>query len=253
VAAVLLLAATAAAPGAGFPTLYVNYTMNCTFSIVDDSGKAVTSIAPGQYQVAVNAPASFGGIDLSGKSDMTACKGFVQFELSGPGVDIKTTLDDGDGSYAMLSGTFKPSSTYTAVDNNQPSVAKVSFTTLAGGTPSTPPATTPSSSGSSSSGSGAQAGAVIGTLAATVAPTGKLTFVFKGKPVTRIKPGQYKVTVTDKSTKSGFYLRHTGSPTVAVAAGPFVGTHSATVNLLTGVWFYSPSSSGAKTPFTVAA
>ena len=27
---------------AAFPTIYVVYTMNCTFSIVDDSGRAVT-------------------------------------------------------------------------------------------------------------------------------------------------------------------------------------------------------------------
>ena len=41
------------------PTLYVNYTMNCTFSIVDDSGKPVTAIAPGTYQVMVTTPIMF--------------------------------------------------------------------------------------------------------------------------------------------------------------------------------------------------
>ena len=41
------------------PTLYVNYTMNCTFSIVDDAGRPVTTIAPGSYQVEVTTPIMF--------------------------------------------------------------------------------------------------------------------------------------------------------------------------------------------------
>ena len=43
---------------AALPTLYVNYNMNCTFGITDDSGKAVTSIAPGTYQVQITTPSS---------------------------------------------------------------------------------------------------------------------------------------------------------------------------------------------------
>src|SRR3954471_2322078 len=116
------------------PSLYFKYALNCTFTVTDDNGRTVTSILPGTYSAVATSPQSFAGFDLSAKSDMTACKGSAQFQLTGPGVSITTTLDDGDGEYALEPATFRASSTYTAVDNNQPSVARVSFTTLASGT-----------------------------------------------------------------------------------------------------------------------
>src|SRR4051812_34834386 len=135
---VLTLAAAIAAPlgphAAVNPSLYFKYALNCTFTVTDDNGKAVSSILPGTYSVVVTSPEAFAGVDLSGKSDLTACKGSVKFQLSGPGVSIATTLDDGDGEFDLEPAIFRASSTYTAVDNNQPSLARVSFTTQAGGT-----------------------------------------------------------------------------------------------------------------------
>ena len=111
------------------PTLYVNYSQNCTFTMTDDAGNAVGAIAPGTYQVEVQTPGDFGAVDLNGITDMTACRGFVQFQLTGPGVSIQTTLDDGDSDFALATGVFRPNATYTAADENQPSVARVVFTT----------------------------------------------------------------------------------------------------------------------------
>ena len=111
------------------PTIYVNYTIGCTFTITDDSGKAVTAIPAGDYQILVRTPGSFGGVDLSGIFDMTACKGAVDFRLTGPGVSLATTLDDGDADSDFLYTTFMPSSTYTAVDGHQPTVAHATFAT----------------------------------------------------------------------------------------------------------------------------
>ena len=123
------------------PTLYVNYSQNCTFTMTDDAGNAVGAIAPGTYQVEVQTPGDFGAVDLNGITDMTACRGFVQFQLTGPGVSIETTLDDGDSDFALATGVFRPNATYTAVDENQPSVARVVFTTN-GSTAGPPPVTT---------------------------------------------------------------------------------------------------------------
>src|SRR5262249_59441274 len=82
------------------PTLYVNYTMNCTFSIVNDSGQPVTQIPPGTYQVMVTTPIMFKlvvpggpGVDNMAPGDMTGCHGWVQFSLTGPNVNLSTTLD----------------------------------------------------------------------------------------------------------------------------------------------------------------
>src|SRR6266481_2051023 len=68
------------------PTLYVNYNLNCTFKIVDDSGKPVNSIPPGTYQVEVTTPLMFKlvvpgrpGVDPITPNYFTGCKGWVQF------------------------------------------------------------------------------------------------------------------------------------------------------------------------------
>jgi len=260
IAAALALAAVAAAPGgaarAALPTLYVNYTMQCTFTITDDSGKTVTTIAPGTWQIAVSTPGSFGGVDLSGKNDMTACKGSIDFKLTGPGVNLETTLNDGDGSYDMLSGNFAPSSTYVAVDGNQPAVARAQFTTAASGTATG--SAGGSGSGSSGSGSAGSAGGAsaggsvtVGTLSGTVGSTGALKLTFKGKTVTTLKPGKYTVTVVDTSTHNGFLLH--GKSTVTVSSVPYVGKKSLVVDLKTGQWYFAPTTKGKKTFFIVTA
>src|SRR6478735_8324189 len=114
-AAAVLVPAGGARPVAVQPTLYVDYTMNCTFTISDDSGRRVSTIPPGTYQVQIQTPVAFGAVDLTGTSDMTACKSFVQFQLTGPGVDLASTLGDGDSAFWLYTETFQPGGTYTAV------------------------------------------------------------------------------------------------------------------------------------------
>ena len=239
------------------PTLYVSYTMNCTLSITDDSGKPVNSIAPGAYQIDVETPVDFGGVDLSGIYDMTACKGSVQFQLTGPGVDLETTLDDGDSQFAQLQATFRASSSYVAQDGNQPSVARAGFTTLATGSPTTVTttttvaSTTTSSTGGTSGGGGA--GQVSrGALAGFVGVDGKLALTSKGKAVTSLASGNYKLTVTDTSTKQGFVLQQAGKRARTVTGAAFLGKETVSVNLLPGQWSFSPSAAGKKSSFVVA-
>ena len=256
-AALLLAAALAlavqAGASAGIPTLYVTYSSKCTFTITDDSGKPVSSIAPGGYQVQVTTPGSFSGVDLSGVTDFTACKGAAMFQLTGPGVNVQTSLNGGDGSQDVLSATFQPSSTYVAVDNNQPSVARVSFTTLASGSGASSGATTTTSSTATTTtkGTTATGGAVKGTLKGAVSASGKLTLSYKGQSVLTIAPGVYKVSVIDKSKKSGFVVEQQHGPTTTVSGVSFVGTKSVTIDLKTGQWFFSSTPAGKKTGFAV--
>src|SRR5438067_400409 len=141
-AAVLAPLGSAARQAGGapaLPTLYVQYTMNCTFGIFDDAGRPVNTIAPGNYQIEVETPIMFklvrpGGVSVDNipASDFTGCKGWVQFQLTGPGVNLFTTLDTGCDAFLVLpEQTFKANATYTAQDLNQPAVAHASFTTLA--------------------------------------------------------------------------------------------------------------------------
>jgi len=260
-----MLAAAAALVPAGnarvgaLPTLFVNYAMNCTFVIVDDSGKRVTSIAPGNYQVYVTTPQVFADVDLTGIFDMTACKSFTQFQLTGPGVNQSTTLQDGDEDKDLLQVTFAPSATYTAVDNNQPSVTRTTFSTTASGTPTASTGSNTSTGGTSSSSKGSTQSSLVGSavvpfrgkLAATVSAAGKIALTTKGKPVNTLKAGLYTFTVVDQSAKSGFAIQKLKAGATTLTGVGYKGTHVASINLKAGQWtFFSPG--GKKNYFIVA-
>jgi hypothetical protein len=261
VAAVMVLAAVLTPLGnaarrstgaSSLPTLYVQYTMNCTFSIVDDSGHPVTSIAPGDYQLEVSTPIMFklvhpGGTtsDEIAPNDFSGCKGWVQFQLTGPGVNVFTTLDSGCDAYLIVpEQTFKPNSTYTATDLNQPSVARASFTTTATGTPTAP---TKSAYGTTS-GKGTsqqdivgslQRGAVKGTLSGALSARGKPSLTSKGKLVSVLRTGRYTFAIDDLDKKGSFTLEAVSGGTVKdLTSVPFVGRHSVTLNLTPGRWMY---------------
>ena len=74
-------------PAAVLPTLYVDYSTNCTFMIVDDSGKQISQIAPGTYQVQLNEPQPLDRQRLGRPLAGPACNGLAAFQLTGPGVD----------------------------------------------------------------------------------------------------------------------------------------------------------------------
>jgi hypothetical protein len=241
------------------PTLYVAYTMNCTFGITDDSGKKVTQIAPGTYQVYVTTPQVFADVDLTGISDMTACKSFTQFQLTGPGVSLFTTLQDGDEDKDLLNATFAPSSTYTMVDLNQPSVARAVITTTATGSPGSPAGPGTTSSGTSTTAKGSTQSSLVGSavvpfrgkLAATVNAAGKLALTSKGKPVATLKAGLYTFTVVDSSAKSGFAIQRLKAVATTLTSVGYKGTHVASITLKAGQWtFFSPG--GHKNYFIVS-
>jgi hypothetical protein len=264
VAAALALAAacTAGASAAVLPTLYVDYSTNCTFTILDDSGRQISQIAPGTYQVQLNEPQPLianGSPTPSGP----ACNGLAAFQLTGPGVTLTTSIDNGDG-VNLFTETFQAGATYTAVDNNQPTVARVVFSTLAAGAPSTPPV--PYSSVASGKGTtsnttviGQQtktktAGTPVvfrGALDAGVSAAGKTSLRFKGKPVTSLKAGRYTIQVVDSSKNGGFVLQEAGQSSITVAPAPYVGKRHTSVTLRAGQWFFYPTFVGAKTYFLV--
>ena len=251
-AAAVLVPAGGARPGV-LPTLYVNYTMNCTFAISDDSGRRVTSIAPGTYQVLVQTPQVFADVDLSGIFDMTACKSFVQFHLTGPGVSLATTLQDGDEDKEMLNATFQPSATYTAFDNNQAGVTRTSFTTQATGTAAAPGGPSSSVSGKGSSQEelvGSAANPFRGSLDAIVYKTGKLSLSRNGKNVSSLKTGRYTFSVDDESKTTGFTVKSLRGRAVNVTNAAFVGSHSVTLTLRQGRWYFYWGA-GKKTAFFV--
>jgi hypothetical protein len=264
VVASLLLPVQTGRADSSLPALYVNYTMNCTFTMTDDAGKTLTSVAPGSYQILVTSPVPFAAVDLSGINDMTACKGFAQFALSGPGVSLTTTMDNGDSDNAVLYATFAPSSTYTAVDDIQPAVARFSFTTTSAGTPAPPsvettaattttkaPTVAGGSSASSSPTPPAASGPDRGTLAATVSDSGAVALTDKGKAVTTLRAGRYTIAVTDESRRTGFVVQQLHGATTWLSTGAFTGKRTRAIDFTKGQWSFSASTAGAKTWFIV--
>jgi hypothetical protein len=265
-AVVLVPAALARRTDQVLPTLYVSYAMNCTFTITGDGGSRVSSIVPGTYQVFITTPQVFADVDLTGVTDMTACKSFTQFSLTGPGVNLTTTLQDGDEDKELDKATFQPSSTYLAVDNNQPGVARVSFTTTASGSAADVNSATQSSTsgkgdtqssliGSSSKASASTTSAASlplrGTLVATVSASGTPKLMFGGKSVTALKAGRYTVTASDKSAKGGMIIQAIKGGVTTVTGVQFVGKRTMSLTLKAGQWFFYPSFVGAKTYFIV--
>jgi hypothetical protein len=245
-AAVLVSTGSAGLRTAANPTIYFMYAMNCTFTIEDDSGKQVTSIAPGAYQVDVRTPIVFGMMPVTpgmSQSDWTACKGEPKFQLSGPGVDIFTTMTAGCESDKVFTATFQPSASYLAQDLNQPSVARGSFTTLASGSPIVPTVTYGGGKGKPQVGVdivGSEA--VLGTLNATAGADGKATLTSKGKTVTTLKSGRYKFTIVDKNRKGGFVvLGPTSKAPTNLSGVTFRGTKSLAIKLTPGRWTYYTS------------
>src|SRR4051812_21842388 len=193
------------------PTLYVDYAMNCTFAIFDDNHKRITSIAPGTYQIQVSTPIMFklavpGGPDDPhlAPNDFTGCRGWVQFQLTGPGINLFSTLDSGCDAFLLLPAqSFKPNATYTFQDLNQPNVTRTALTVLATGTPNQPTSPYSATTGKGSTfadlvGS-AIAKALRGSLTATITANGKPVLLRSGKTISSLKAGRYRFVVVDQS------------------------------------------------------
>jgi hypothetical protein len=231
------------------PTLYVEYTDQCSFTVVNDAGQPVTSIAPGQYELDVSTPIMFRLLAPGGPSgnpdDFTGCKGWVQFQMTGPGVSVFTTLDNGCSSDNVIgTSTFQPSSTYTLDDLNQPAATKMTITTLAGGTPQLPtqsPYDTTSGKGTLSTDLIGSSAPVRGTLQGKLAANGKLTLTMKGKPVSKLQSGRYTFAISDQDSNGGVSLQVNVKDVGATQlSGPaFVGTAKTTVLLSAGRWTVS--------------
>jgi hypothetical protein len=228
------LAAAAGAGGAraGLPSLYVNYkTENCTFTLTNDAGKTVRTILPGAYQVVIATPGTFGDHYTSTETGLLACKGFVGFRLTGPGVDIRTTLDFGDASGETYPATFKAGATYTVQDDHNVAGTRRSFEVATSGSVGVP---------------------LRGVLFATVGPKGELALSRNDKTVSSLKQGKWTLSVRDDSKTTGFTLQQLSKSPVAVTTGSYYGFKEVTVTLTPGQWtFFSPG--GKKHAFRVIA
>jgi hypothetical protein len=251
--AVLVALVGAQTAAADDPTIYIHYSYNCTFTVLGDTGSTISVVPPGKYQILVTSPQAFAEVDLSGVADPTyACGGFVSFHLTGPGVSLATTLDDGDGLADQMQATFQAGGTYTMFDDRRPTLrptftAQAGAASTGGGGSVSNTATKPATEKKAVDPKG-----LVGTLNGSVDTKGKLTLTFKGKKVSSLKAGRYRLTVLDETSKLGFsLLKHGAKKATNVTTVPYLGRNTILITLKAGKWFfYSPSAT--KRTFTVS-
>jgi hypothetical protein len=253
-ASIVIAAATSLALAGGAnaaqPSLYATYSPSCTFTWTGDSGASVASVPPGTYDVVVTTPFAFG-------NGLASCL-YVQFHLTGPGVDLDTDLGQGDAEIEQHTVTLQPNATYTIQDDGRPAQTRRTFTTAASGTASSGGSGSTGSGSSSSTGKGTPsvdiAGSALrpfrGALDAIVYKSGRLSLTRNGKAVRFLKTGRYTFSVDDESPASGFSVQVLKGKVQTVTTKAYVGNHDVTLALKPGRWFYF-TPAGKKTTFFV--
>jgi hypothetical protein len=258
---VLGLGGTFGVQECGAASIILNLNADGSLEVILESGARIRTstapgavIPPGTYQAVVNT-------DVPEARD-----DYHMFHLTGPGVNLQTDLLAGDERAEPHLVTLEPSSTYVFQDERRPQAGRVVFTTsgpgtvvpqASGGSPSAPSAGGTTGGKTSSQGAVKNADVVgsamtpfRGTLSGDVSTTGKLTLTFKGKSVSSLKSGRYKVVVLDETSKSSFTLQRLGRTAVKLTGLPFVGRKTVAVTLNPGQWMFY-SSPAKKTYFIV--
>jgi hypothetical protein len=239
---------------ADIPSLNVFFQKDRTFLLSLGDGTPVggssapgTTIPAGTYRLNV---------------DDTA-QAVMQFHLTGPGVELITNMTFGEDAAQTLVETFQASSTYTYRDDFQASLVRffsTSSTTSSsggsGGGASSGSTTAKSGSGGTSPATsqdivGSGVVPFRGALDAIVFKGGNLSLSRNGKAVTSLKAGRWTFSVDDESKAAGFTVKSLHGKPVTVTSTPYVGSHSVTLTLKAGRWFFF-TSGGRQTTFFVS-
>jgi hypothetical protein len=235
-AAAGLLTVTPAAQGqkAASPSIIVTFSVNGTVTAtlngapLGSTTGAPTTISAGYYSLVLNGPGD--------------CIYLPLFELVGPGIDLQDDMHGGEIDTHAIPAYFVPNSTYAwHIDSNQAVVYTFKTSGDIVGTP--PPGYSPPPTKSvvnpKPTSQDIVGSAVLpfrGTLAGAVSARGTLTLAYRGRSVTSLKAGAYRIAVTDKSSTNGFMLEKVKHTATTITGTAFVGTRSASVDLTAGKW-----------------
>jgi hypothetical protein len=194
-------------------------------TLVFDDGTPVLSLPAGQYRVLVQ--------DLANDHN---------FHLLGPGVEELTSVEG--LPTAAWNVTFRNNARYFFQCDPHSDAMFGSFEVGAAPAEERPSG---SSGGGSGGGSGGTAGGaaaparatgkILGTLSARPGSGGKIVLTLKGKPVTTIASGSYRIVVSDTTKTGDLTLRRVGAgkPTPLTGAA-FVGSRTIATDLKPGQW-----------------
>ncbi len=247
-ACVLATAVLVAAPAARAANLSLDVTFTpaglITVTLPDGTPVGTVSGPPTVI------PAGYSTIFLNGQLDTT---GMPYFNLTGPGVDVLSNMNEGGIANLVDAAYLSPNSTFTWTNDATPQVVHTLATSsvILGSAPAM--AVSPKSGPPASSQDivGSDVGSLRGTLAGAVSPAREVSLALGGKAVTRLAAGRYRIVVTDRSRKSGFVLEKRGAAALSLTGATFVGTQSRTVDLTAGRWLYEALDGGRARTVTV--
>ncbi len=229
--AVALSLLAAAGGNAAQLTIDVTFSSTNTIAVTLPDGTAVGTSSGTPTQI----PAGYYTMVISGPMGLPA--GLPYFSLTGPKVDVLSNLNEGGLESQTIGVTFLPSSTYTWTNDAVPSVVNT-FTTSSQvlGTAPTAPTSPRSGTAASQDLVGSEMTTTRGSLAAAVSASGLLSVTLHGKKVSRLAAGTYRITVSDRSAKSGFLLAKAGHAAKMLTSAAFTGKRSFSLDLTTGRW-----------------
>jgi len=221
-------------------TLDIAFFVNGTVTVTLPNGTPVgstsgppTVIPAGSYTLEVVGP---GG-----------CSQLPLLYLNGPGVNMNDDMTGGEVTNETYIVNFPPNSTYTWHTDRGVSSAIHTFVTSAAvdstGSGNTSGASSSSGKSSKPTSEDIVGSAIVpfrGTLSGAVSGAGRLTLSYKGKSVTHLTAGRYRITVTDRSAMNGFLLEKVKHAPVSVTSEAFVGKRSVSVTLTAGRWIVAP-------------
>ena len=234
----LLVAPAAQARTAAAPTLLVEFYPDGLITVTLPDGTPVGSTSGSPTLI----PAGYYTVLMSGPG---GCVQLPLFDLRGPGASIVSDMNGGEVDASSFNAYFLPNSTYTWRTDRGLSSAVHTFATsssVAGSVGVQSGTTTTSSAGKPTSDDivGSDVAPYRGTLTGVVSAGGRLTVAFNGKSVTTLKPGRYTISVTDRSSSSGFLLQKAKQKATSITGAAFIGKHSAKVDLTAGTWIVTP-------------
>jgi hypothetical protein len=228
-AAISLLAA--AGGSAAQLTIDVTFSSTNTIAVTLPDGTPVGTSSGAPTQI----PAGYYTMVISGPMGLPA--GLPYFSLTGPKVDVLSNLNEGGTESQTIGVTFVPGSTYNWTNDATPGVV-YTFTTSSQVLGTAP--VTPTSPGAGTAPSqdvvGSEVAPPRAVLAAAVSVSGRLSLTSKGKKVSRLLPGTYRITVSDRSAKSGFVLAEAGHAARKLTGAAFTGKRTLSLELTAGRW-----------------
>jgi hypothetical protein len=217
--------------------LNVAFSANNTIAVTLGDGTPVGTTSGSPTVI----PAGYYTVQITGPMGLP--NGLPYFQLTGPGVDLLSNLNEGGVDSARDQVTFATSSTYTWTDDAIPGVVHTFVTSaeVGGAAPAT--AVSPKKGSPTQDQDIVGSGVVPqrGTLTATVGAGGRPSVLQDGAPAANLLAGTYRIVITDRSSKAGLVVAKTGRPGRSLSGVRYVGKRAVSVKLTPGRWTFTTS------------